>query len=80
MKWVTIRKASDICGYTEDAIRAKIADGTWLEGRVWRRAPDGRILISTEGYDEWAEGRVSAPQVKRRSKSISNTAVAVESA
>ncbi len=73
MKWVTIRRAAEISGYSEDAIRAKIADGTWLEGRVWRRAPDHRILISTEGYDEWAEGRVFAPQVKRRSRSISSS-------
>jgi hypothetical protein len=68
VKWVTIRRAAEISGYSEDAIRSKIADGTWLEGKVWRRAPDNRILISTEeGYDEWAEGRQSAPQLKRRS-------------
>jgi hypothetical protein len=48
MKWVTVRKASDLSGYSEDAIRTKIADGTWVEGKVWRRAPDNRILISTD--------------------------------
>ena len=66
MNWVTVRKASEISGYSEDAIRSKIADGTWLEGQVWRRAPDNRILISKTGYDEWAEGRVFAPQTRRR--------------
>ncbi len=47
--WVTIRKAAEESGYSEHAIRAKIADGTWQEGQVWRKAPDGRVLISMEG-------------------------------
>jgi hypothetical protein len=42
-------------GYTEAAIRAKIRDGIWLEGRQWRRAPDGHILIDVNGVEEWIE-------------------------
>ncbi|PTR07076.1 hypothetical protein C8R32_10831 [Nitrosospira sp. Nsp5] len=53
--YVTIRKFSEFSGYTEDAIRAKIKRGAWMENRVWRKAPDGRILISVEGFESWVE-------------------------
>ena len=43
MRYVTIEKASDLTGYTPDAIRSKIKRGDWLEGAVWQRAPDGRV-------------------------------------
>ena len=45
MRYVTIEKASNLTGYTPDAIRSKIKRGDWLEGAVWQRAPDGRVLI-----------------------------------
>jgi hypothetical protein len=66
MKWVTIKKAAELSGYSEKAIEARRADGTWLEGVVWIKAPDGRILISQDGIDRWAEGRVLAPQAPRQ--------------
>lgn len=61
MRYLTIRKFSSESGYTEAAIRSKIADGTWMENRVWRRAPDKRILIDVQGYVEWVESE-SGPQ------------------
>ena len=51
--YVRITLAATITGYTEKAIRRKIADGVWREGAVWRKAPDGSILISIKGYTEW---------------------------
>jgi hypothetical protein len=51
IRYQTISKFSIESGYTEWAIRGKIRDGVWLEGRVWVKAPDGRILISIEGYN-----------------------------
>lgn len=51
--YVRISLAATITGYTEKAIRRKIADGVWREGEVWRKAPDGSILISIKGYTEW---------------------------
>jgi len=51
--YVRISLAATITGYTEKAIRRKIADGVWREGAVWRKAPDGSILISIKGYTEW---------------------------
>jgi hypothetical protein len=29
--------------------------GDWREGKVWRRAPDGRIVIDVLGYQRWVE-------------------------
>ncbi len=55
-RYVTIRKAVELTGYSEDAIRTKKARGEWLEGREWVRSPDGRILIDLEGYERWARG------------------------
>lgn len=56
LRYMTIDKFAAESGYSEDAIRAKIKTGVWLEGIVWRKAPDGRILISEEGYGRWVEG------------------------
>ena len=55
---MTIEKFCDFSGYTPDAVRSKIKRGDWLEGAVWVKAPDGRILIDTEGYDKWASGEM----------------------
>ncbi len=66
---VTIGKFSVLTGYTEDAIRAKVERGVWLEGLVWFRAPDGRVLISLRGYDAWVEGQAFAPQASDASSS-----------
>jgi len=64
LRHLTIDKFAEISGYTPDAIRSKIKRGDWLEGKVWIKAPDGRILIDTEGYEKWAIGEVSLPQAK----------------
>jgi hypothetical protein len=53
--YVTIKAAASATGLTEKAIRRKIEQGVWLEGREWRRAPDGRLYISLRGYQAWIE-------------------------
>lgn len=53
--YVTVDLAASLTGYTEKAIRRKIQDGIWLEGREYRKSPDGRILISMAGYQSWVE-------------------------
>lgn len=53
--YVTISLASAITGLSEKAIRRKIEDGKWVEGREYRRSPDGGIFISIRGYQEWVE-------------------------
>ena len=56
LRFVTIDKFSNLSGYSPDAVRSKIKRGDWLEGQVFIKAPDGRILISTEGYEKWVQG------------------------
>lgn len=53
--YVTIALAAQITGLTEKAIRRKIEDGKWIEGREYRRSPDGGIFISINGYQKWVE-------------------------
>lgn len=55
MRYLTVRKFSSESGYTEAAIRSKIAVGTWGKDCVWRKAPDGRVLIDVDGYEAWVE-------------------------
>lgn len=57
--YVTIPVAAVITGLTEKAIRRKIEDGKWLEGREYRRSPDGGIFISVKGFVAWVEAAVA---------------------
>lgn len=54
--YVTIELFHAITGYTVKAVERKIETGVWTEGGVWLKAPDGRRLISVEGYKRWVEG------------------------
>ena len=56
----TIKQAAAETGYSEHAIRSKIRDGIWGEGLVWIKAPDGRILISIQGYNTWVESELAS--------------------
>lgn len=53
--YVTIALAAAITGLSEKAIRRKIEEGKWLEGREYRRSPDGGVFISLKGYQQWVE-------------------------
>lgn len=55
MTYVTIKKLSQLIGYTEDAIRAKIKKGVWLKGQHWVKSPDGRILVHLPRVYAWIE-------------------------
>lgn len=56
-RYVLLPLANMMTGYTVKAMARKIERGDWIEGKVWRRAPDGRILIDIEGYQRWVESR-----------------------
>jgi hypothetical protein len=56
-RYVLLHLASTLLGYTVKAMQRKIERGDWQEGKVWRRAPDGRVLIDLVGYEKWVEGR-----------------------
>lgn len=53
--YVRIVLAAVIFGLTEKAIRCKIEQGKWVEGREFRRSPDGEIWISVQGVTRWVE-------------------------
>jgi len=55
--YVSVALAAALTGLTEKATRRKIEEGRWLEGREYRRAPDGGIFISLTGYQQWVERR-----------------------
>lgn len=55
MRFVTIKKFSALTGYSEDAVRSKITRGDWLRDHMFRKAPDGRILMDIEAFNDWAE-------------------------
>lgn len=56
-RYVTIALAAALHGYSVEAIETKIARGVWTEGREYRRAPDGRILVDMRGVERWVEGQ-----------------------
>ena len=61
MRYMRVAKFCDETGWTDRAVRRKIQDGVWVEGKQYRRAPDGNVLIDVEGYERWVEGeRVTA--------------------
>lgn len=55
-RFVTIELGAAVTGLTEKAIRRKIEEGVWVEGREYRRqVDDGRIYIDLRGYEKWVE-------------------------
>lgn len=56
-RYVKLPLFEHLSGYTEKAVRRKIEDGHWLEGKEYVRAPDGHILVDMEGYCRWVENQ-----------------------
>ena len=56
-RYVKLNRFELLTGYTEKAVRRKIEEGIWFEGREFRRAPDGHILVDLLGYEKWVEHR-----------------------
>jgi hypothetical protein len=54
-EYVLINKFCWLTGYTDKAVRGKIFEGVWVEGREYRRGPDGRIQIHMPSYYKWVE-------------------------
>ena len=59
-RYVLLPLANLLNGYSVKAMERKIERGDWQEGKVWKRAPDGRILIDVLGYQRWVEGPKAA--------------------
>lgn len=58
-QWVLVKRFAEITGYSENAVRHKVKSGVWLEGQIWRKAPDGRIFLNLVEFERWVE---SEPQ------------------
>ena len=55
-RYVLIRRFAELTGYTVKAVQRKMEDGVWVEGREWKKAPDGHPMIDVEGFQRWVEG------------------------
>jgi hypothetical protein len=56
-RYVLLHLATVLTGYSVKAMQRKIERGDWAECKVWRRAPDGRVMIDLVGYQKWAESQ-----------------------
>lgn len=55
LQYMLIPVFCSMTGYTEKAVRRKIADGKWIEGRHYRKAPDGHVTMNLLEYYKWVE-------------------------
>lgn len=55
LQWVLIPVFSAMTGYTDKAVRRKIEEGVWIEGKQYKKAPDGRITMNLQEYYKWVE-------------------------
>ena len=72
-RYVLLSLANLLTGYSIKAMERKIERGDWQEGKVWRRAPDGRILIDVVGYQRWVEGSGTATSHSRQREASKKT-------
>lgn len=59
VRHVKLSKFEELTGYTANSVHQKIKTGAWAEGREYIKAPDGRVLVDLERYDEWARSNVA---------------------
>jgi len=58
LRFATIELASVMTGYTVSTIKHRIAKGVWPEGKMWKRAINGEIIIDLQAYVRWVERRL----------------------
>ncbi len=57
---VTLKKLAEESGYSEHALRSKIARGDFAQGKHYIKSPDGRIHFIVEEYLNWLESNHTA--------------------
>jgi hypothetical protein len=55
VKWMLIPAFCALTGYSAKAVRRKIEDGIWVQGKHFRKAPDGHITMDLQEYYKWVE-------------------------
>jgi hypothetical protein len=58
-RYVTIDLFATITGLTPGAVRKRIERGVYIEGKQYRRAPDGRLWMDTKGHEQWVEAETA---------------------
>ena len=58
LEGVLMPKFCSLTGYTVKAVQRKSQDGVWLQGKIYVKAPDGRITINLQEYYKWVERAV----------------------
>lgn len=59
LEWMLIPLFCSLTGYSVKAVQRKIEEGRWVEGRIYRRAPDGRVTVNLQAYYRWVAGTVN---------------------
>lgn len=71
VRFVTIKKFCELTGFSEAAVHTRKAKGIWLEGDVWRYAPESKkILMDLQAYDAWVENGEAPRAVGARSPKL----------
>lgn len=55
VRYVKLELFAEFTGYSVKALNQKIDKGVWMEGREFKRAPDGHRLIDIERFEKWVE-------------------------
>lgn len=77
LEWMLLPLFCTCTGYTPKAIQRKIEDGKWVEGRMYRRAPDGHININLQEYYRWVNGvGARAAMEDRRERNVERRRIA----
>lgn len=53
LEWMLIPCFCNFTGYSDKAVRRKLEDGKWLEGKMWKKGSDGHININLQEYYKW---------------------------
>lgn len=61
---ITLTKLAEESGYSEVALRSKIARGDFAEGIHFIKSPDGRIHFVLEEYLKWVVSNSTAVAFK----------------
>lgn len=69
MRYVAIKRAAELTGYGEEAIRSKIARADWVEGCHYIKAPDGRVFIDLVEVERWITGESKPGATRSGSRS-----------
>lgn len=55
MNYVTIKKFCEDTGYSDNAIRAMIKRGEWIQDKHYKKPTPRRILLNLDAIKSWIE-------------------------